>query len=102
MTRIAGPLLAYVSAAMFGLGVGAMFTLLPVAWADLFGRRSFGAIRGIALAIQVLAQAAGPLLSGVLRDRTGSYDLSLSCFAALAALAAVAALLTRPPAPPGR
>ena len=77
MSQIAGPFLAYLSAAMFGLGLGGMFTLLPVAWADLFGRRSFGAIRGIALAIQVLAQAAGPLLSGILRDRSGSYDLSL-------------------------
>lgn len=100
MSRIAGPFLAYLAAAMFGLGIGVMFTLLPVAWADLFGRRSFGAIRGIALAIQVLAQASGPLLSGVLRDLSGSYDLSLWCFATLAGLAALAALLTRPPAPP--
>jgi cyanate permease len=100
MTGINGPFLAYLSAALFGTGIGAMFTLLPLAWADLFGRKSFGAIRGIALAVQVLAQAAGPLLSGVLRDRSGSYDLSLECFAALAGLAMLAALLTRPPAPP--
>ncbi len=100
MSQIAGPFLAYLSAAMFGLGLGGMFTLLPVAWADLFGRRSFGAIRGIALAIQVLAQAAGPLLSGILRDHSGTYDLSLWCFATLAALAVLAALLARPPAPP--
>lgn len=100
MSRIAGPALAYLSAAAFGLGIGTMLTLLPVAWADHFGRRSYGAIRGIALAIQVLAQAAGPLLSGVLRDLSGSYDLPLRCFAGLAGLAAVAALLARPPAPP--
>jgi cyanate permease len=85
---------------MFGFGIGVVLTLLPVAWADFFGRRSFGAIRGIALAIQVLAQAAGPLLSGVLRDLSGSYELSLRCFATLATLAALAALFARPPTPP--
>ena len=73
-------------------------TLLPVAWADYFGRRHFGAIRSIALSAQVLAQAAGPLLSGVLRDITGDYLGSLRCFAVLAALSVVAALLARRPA----
>jgi cyanate permease len=100
MSWIQGPFLAYLAASLFGLGVGAMFTLLPVAWADHFGRRSYGAIRGLALSVQVLAQAAGPLLSGALRDRSGSYDLPLGCFAGLAALAAAAALLTRPPSAP--
>ena len=73
--------------------------LPPVAWADYYGRRSYGAIRGVALTFQVLAQAAGPLLSGVLRDATGTYALSLECFATLASLAIIAALLARPPAP---
>jgi cyanate permease len=71
--------------------------MLPIAWADYFGRRSFGAIRGVALTVQVLAQAAGPLLSGVLRDRSGNYDLSLMCFAVLSGLALLAALMARPP-----
>ncbi len=89
----------YAAAAVFGLGIGGLLMLPPVAWADYFGRRSYGAIRGVALPFQVLAQAAGPLLSGVLRDATGTYNLSLECFATLAVLAIVAALLARPPAP---
>ncbi len=87
------------AAAIFGLGIGGLLTLPPVAWADYYGRRSYGAIRGVALTFQVLAQAAGPLLSGVLRDATGSYALSLECFAALSVLAVIAALFARPPAP---
>ena len=59
-----------------------MLTVLPLAWADYFGRQSFGAIRGVALTVQVTAQASGPLLSGVLRDLTGDYTASLVCFAA--------------------
>ena len=63
----------YLAAGVFGFGIGAILTLLPIAWADYFGRAHFGAIRGIALPAQVLAQAAGPLLSGALHDLTGSY-----------------------------
>ncbi len=94
-------LTGYAGAALFGLGIGGILTVLPIAWADYFGRRSFGAIRGIALSIQVVAQAMGPLMSGILRDYTGDYVLSLWVFVGVAGLAALAALLTAPPKPPG-
>src|SRR6266851_4746950 len=87
----------FAAAGMFGFAIGGILTLLPVAWADYFGRSHVGAIRSIALSAQVLAQAAGPLLSGVLRDITGDYLGSLRCFAVLAALSVVAALLARRP-----
>jgi sugar phosphate permease len=87
----------FVAGSIFGFGIGGILTLLPIAWADYFGRRNFGAIRGIALSAQVLAQAAGPLLSGVLRDLTGDYAMSLRCFAVLAGLSVLAALLARHP-----
>jgi len=88
---------AYLAAGVFGLGIGGIMTLLPVAWADYFGRESFGAIRGVALSLQVLAQAAGPLLSGVLRDWSGDYTLSLTVLGALACFAAFAALVAQRP-----
>jgi sugar phosphate permease len=87
----------YLAASVFGFAIGAILTLLPVAWADYFGRTHFGAIRGIALSAQVLAQAAGPLLSGALRDITGDYQMALRCFVALALLSVVAALAARQP-----
>ena len=88
---------AYIAAALFGFGVGGILTLLPIAWADYFGRANFAAIRGLALSAQVLAQATGPLLSGALRDWTGSYTRSLQCFAVLSALSVAAALAARRP-----
>ena len=88
---------AYLAAGLFGLGIGGIMTLLPVAWADYFGRESYGAIRGVALTLQVLAQAAGPLLSGALRDWSGTYTDSLLVFGVLSALAVVAALAARRP-----
>jgi OFA family oxalate/formate antiporter-like MFS transporter len=88
---------AYLAAGLFGLGIGGLMTLLPVAWADYFGRESFGAIRGVVLSVQTLAQAVGPVMSGALRDWTGSYTLSLTLFGSLGLLAAVIAVAaTRP------
>jgi len=89
---------ALVAAALFGAALGGMFTTLPVAWADFFGRESYGAIRGIALSIQVVAQASGPLISGVLRDVTGNYMLSLYCFFGFAAASLLIAMFLRRPA----
>jgi MFS transporter, OFA family, oxalate/formate antiporter len=90
---------AYFFAGLFGLGIGGVMTLLPMAWADYFGRESYGAIRGVALSLQVVAQAAGPVASGILRDASGDYTGSLILFGVLAALAAAAALLARHPGP---
>ncbi len=89
----------YLAAALFGFGIGGILTLLPIAWGDYFGRAHFASIRSIALSAQVLAQAAGPLLSGALRDWTGNYQRSLQCFAVLSALSVVAALTARRPMP---
>ena len=88
----------FFGASLFGLGVGAMLTLLPVVWADYFGRTSYGAIRGVALSLQVLAQASGPLVAGGLRDWTSSHSASLTLFSVLAAAAIAIALCARAPA----
>jgi sugar phosphate permease len=88
---------AFMAAVLFGIAIGGVLTILPIAWADFFGRQSYGAIRGVALSIQVTAQAAGPLLSGVLRDVTGSYSASLYCFAGFAVVALLVALFARKP-----
>jgi sugar phosphate permease len=97
MKGIATPGQAYIAAALFGIGVGGILTLLPIAWADYFGRASFGAIRGVALSAQVVAQALGPLASGALRDWSGNYQLSLDLFATLGGLSIAAAMLARRP-----
>jgi MFS transporter, OFA family, oxalate/formate antiporter len=87
----------YLAAGLFGFGIGGVLTLLPIAWADYFGRANFAAIRSVALSAQVLAQAAGPLLSGALHDWTGNYLRSLQCFTVLSCLGVVAALMARRP-----
>lgn len=97
MNTVQAAPMAYGAAALFGIGIGGLLTVLPIAWADYFGRSSYGAIRGVALTIQVTAQAAGPVLSGALRDATASYSASLATFATLAFAGAAAALFAAPP-----
>ena len=97
MSRVAAAADGFVAAGIFGFGLGGVLTLLPVAWADYFGRANFGAIRGIALSAQVLAQAAGPMIAGILHDLTGNYRAALYCFAVLAFAAAGVALAARRP-----
>jgi cyanate permease len=97
MARVASPAEAYAAAALFGAGVGGLLTILPIAWADYFGRSSYGAIRGVALSFQIAGQAAGPVMSGALRDWTGSYAAALSTFAALALAGGAVALFAGAP-----
>ena len=99
MIGVEGPAMGYVSAAVFGTGIGGLLTVLPIAWADTFGRKSFGAIRGVALTVQVTGQAIGPVLSGVLWDLTGDYTLSLEVFGAFAGAGMLAILFLRQPKP---
>jgi MFS family permease len=97
MSRVTVPVDGFVASGIFGFGLGGVLTLLPVAWADYFGRANFGAIRGVALSAQVLAQASGPLIAGILHDLTGDYRAALYCFAGLAFLGASVALAARRP-----
>jgi MFS transporter, OFA family, oxalate/formate antiporter len=97
MLGISSPSQGYFAGGLFGLGIGGVLTLLPIAWADYFGRKNFAAIRGLALSAQVVAQASGPLISGALHDWTGRYDRSLQFFALLSFLSIAVALTARRP-----
>ena len=75
--------LAY--SALFGFGLGGMVTVPPVAYADYYGRRSLGAIRGITEPFTTFGQAVGVLIPGIVFDYVsgGSYTAVFAGFAAL-------------------
>jgi MFS family permease len=89
----------FVAAACFGAGIGGLMTLITVAWANYFGRKHFGAIRGATLPVQVIGQAAGPLIAGALYDWSGSYTLAFHVFTGCSAIAVVCALFAVAPKP---
>ena len=83
--------------AIFGFGVGGLLSVPPVIYADYYGRRSLGAIRGVAEPLTSFGQAIGAVLSGVIFDLSGSYGLAFVAFAVLGGAAAVLVLFARPP-----
>lgn len=91
----AGEALAY--SALFGFGLGGMLSVPPVAYADYFGRRSLGVIRGVTEPFSTFGQAVGAVLMGAVFDIWGGYFYALAGFAAVGALTALAVLVAKPP-----
>lgn len=90
------PARAYLFALLLGLGIGSGATLGPVIFADAYGQRAIGAIRGVAEPFVSGGQAAGVLLAGIIFDLTGSYETAILIFAGLATMAAALIGLARP------
>jgi sugar phosphate permease len=87
-------------AVLHGLAWGIRGPLMAAMRADYFGSASYGMIAGISSTVVMLGMMAGPLVAGVLADRTGSYVAGFRVLAALAALGSVFFLLARRPPPP--
>ena len=99
------PAEALACSSIFGFGLGGMLTVPPVAYADYFGRRSLGAIRGVTEPFTTFGQAVGALVPGVVFDHLSapgheSYRPAFAAFAALGALTTLMLLLARPPRRP--
>ena len=85
-----------------GLAWGVRGPIQSAMRADYFGATSFGKIMGFSSMIVMMGMVAGPVVAGVLRDRTGDYRLGFIILAAIAALGSVWFHLATPPAAPNR
>jgi sugar phosphate permease len=72
-------------AVLHGLGWGMRGPLMSAIRADYFGSAAFGTITGLSSMVLMVGMMGGPLVAGILADRTGSYVLAFSLLAALAA-----------------
>ena len=93
------PVEALVAASMFGGAVGGILVVPVVAYADYFGRRSLGAIRGVTEPFVSLGQAIGAVFSGLIFDFTGSYHYAFAILAGLGFATMFLLLLAKPPLP---
>ena len=87
--------LAY--SALFGFGLGGILTVPPVAYANYYGRKSLGAIRGVTEPLTSTGQAIGALIPGAIFDLTGTYLIAFIAFAALGGVTTVITLVAKPP-----
>lgn len=82
----------FVIVCLYGFGHGALFVVVSPTVAEYFGMRAHGAIFGVVVFCGTTGGAVGPILAGVLFDRTGSYTLAFLSLMAMAALAFVLVL----------
>ncbi len=90
-------LLAYASslwmvigfALLHGWGWGTRGPLMVAIRADYFGAKSFGTIMGFSSLIVMLGMTVGPIIAGVIADRTGSYSTGLATLGVAAMLGSV-------------
>jgi MFS family permease len=90
------PSTIYLFAAVFGLGLGGEYMVIPLMAAELFGVRVLGRAMGVILTADGVAEALAPVLVGRLRDVNGNYAAGFAVLIAFALAGAVAvALLPR-------
>ncbi|MGH7870853.1 MAG: MFS transporter, partial [Candidatus Binatia bacterium] len=82
---------------LYGIGLGGNMVLPDLLWANYFGRRSLGKIRGMGLLISQVLAAAGPPFFGFLFDMTGGYNVSFALFGCALITSAFLSLLLKPP-----
>jgi MFS family permease len=87
----------YIGFFLYGIGLGGNLVLPEIMWANYFGRRSLGKVRGLGLLISQALAAAGPPFFGFLFDVTGGYGLSFAMFGGALIISAFLSLLLRPP-----
>ena len=91
-----------VFAVLHGLAWGIRGPLMAAIRADYFGSASFGMIQGISSMVVMLGMMAGPLVAGIIADRTGSYQTGFRVLAVCAGLGSIFFMLARRPEPPHR
>jgi MFS family permease len=72
-------MLLFVSAAIFGVGLGGDYMIVPLMTAEIFGIEILGRLLGVIIISGAIAEAAAPWAVGRLRDVTGTY--TGACFA---------------------
>ncbi|HYE91850.1 MAG TPA: MFS transporter, partial [Terriglobales bacterium] len=89
-------------AVLHGAAWGIRGPLMSAIRADYFGAASFGTITGVSSMVVMLGMMGGPLVAGILADKTGSYVAGFQVLAAMAAAGSVFFVLATPPRPPLR
>jgi MFS family permease len=87
----------FLLAALHGIFHGGRNPMIPVVWADFFGRRSLGSIYGLSNPFYFTANALGPIFAGVCFDLLGSYEFSFYFFVVMFFISGMVTMHMQPP-----
>jgi len=82
-----------IAAAIFGIGLGGDYMIIPLMAAEIFGVQILGRLMGVLLGAGGIAEALAPWWIGRLRDSTGSYNYGCVVLVGMALLGASAVCL---------
>lgn len=85
---------------LFGLGTGGWTIAQTLLFANYFGRRHLGAIRGLSQLLAAPLSSFGAVLAGLLQTFTNSYTLAFLIFFGALVIVVVSLLLATPPRKP--
>ena len=85
---------------LHGWAWGTRGPLMQAIRADYFGTKNFGTIMGISSLVVTLGNTTGPILAGVMADRSGNYEAGFTVLAIGALLGSGFFLLAKRPPPP--
>ncbi len=87
-------------AALHGLFHGGRNPMIPVIWANFFGRRSLGSIYSLGNPFYFTANAIGPVFAGLFFDLFGSYAFPFYFFVVIFLISGTITLRMQPPKRP--
>lgn len=91
---------SYLLVLVIGFTIGNIYMMQTLLVGETFGFVSMGTVFGVLSLTAQIGSGAGPLLVGVMEDRTGSYTAPFVTGAVLMLVAAVVVLGARPPTAP--
>ncbi len=104
LSQAAAPWMAHSYAVLIGISAGLISLLGGTLFARYYGRESLGQLKGGMLTAQVAGSSLGPLITGLIYDFTGSFQISLWIYVGILVPAALISLRavrpSRPQNPP--
>ncbi len=87
----------FIGTALVGFAFGEMLTLFPAITANYFGTKNLGVNYGLVFTAWGGGGVFGPLLGGIVRDATGTFDTAYYISAGISIIAVILAWIMKPP-----
>ena len=85
---------------VFGLGMGGVGALGPLAITEMYGLMNYGSIIGLTTPAMIVPMLVGPIMAGFIFDSTGSYVLAFQITLGLLMISMASFALAKPPRSP--